>query len=144
MYRRKKGIEVFLVHPGGPFFAHKNFGVWSIPKGEYGPDEEPLAAARREFLEETGFPCPEELISLGEVRQSERKIVTAWAFEGDCDPRQLRSNSFEMEWPFRSGQMTTFPEVDRGGWFSVNDAHRYLHPGQRAFLSRLSEKLNFP
>lgn len=137
MYRRNNGLEVFLVHPGGPFWAKKDLGVWSIPKGEYAAGEEPLAAARREFEEETGFPAEGDFIDLGTVEQASGKIVSAWAFAGDCDPQNLRSNSFEMEWPPRSGRKMEFPEVDRGGWYSIEDARRYLLAGQQVFLDRL-------
>ncbi len=140
MYRRKEVLEVFLVHPGGPFWAKKDLGAWSIPKGEYDTDEEPLAAARREFEEETGFPATGDFIELGELTQPGGKIVSAWAFEGDCDPKNLRSSMFEMEWPPRSGRKMEFPEVDRGSWYSIEDATRYLLTGQRMFLERLLQK----
>jgi predicted NUDIX family NTP pyrophosphohydrolase len=140
MYRRGKELEVFLVHPGGPFWAKKDLGAWSIPKGEYEPDEEPLAAARREFEEETGFPAIGTFIELGELKQPGGKTVSAWAFEGDCDANDLRSNTSTMEWPPRSGRKMEFPEVDRGSWYSIEDATRHLLPGQRAFLERLLQK----
>jgi predicted NUDIX family NTP pyrophosphohydrolase len=140
MYRRKKELELFLVHPGGPFWMKKDLGVWSIPKGEYSGDEEPLAAARREFEEETGFPASGDFIELGELKQPRGKIVSAWAFEGDCDANNLRSNTFTMEWPPRSGQKMEFPEVDRGSWYSMEEARKYLTPGQIGFLDRLLEK----
>src|ERR1700754_864886 len=111
-------LEVLLVHPGGPFWARRDAGAWSIPKGEHGEDEEPLAAARREFEEELGLPVPQgELRPLPEVRQKGGKRVTAWAVEGDLDPERIVSNSFELEWPPRSGRTQEFPEVDRAGWF---------------------------
>lgn len=141
MYRRKSGVEVFLVHPGGPFWARKDLGVWSIPKGEYGAGEEALAAARREFEEETGFSADGDFIELGEVRQASGKIVSAWAVEGDCDPASLRSNTLELEWPPRSGRKMEFPEVDRGGWFALEEARKHLLAGQVMFLDRLLDRL---
>jgi len=138
MYRRSNGqLEVFLVHPGGPYWAKKDLGAWSIPKGEYTEEEEAIEAAKREFEEETGFPVNGELVELGEVRQSGGKIVTAWAFEGDCYAEKLRSNTFMMEWPPRSGRQMEFPEVDRGGWYSIEAARELLNKGQHAFLDRL-------
>ena len=136
MFRRRgSGLEVFLGHPGGPFWARKD--AWTIPKGEYDPPEAPLDAALREFREETGFEPQSPFIELGETRQPGGKIVTAWAFEGDCDPAALRSNSFEMEWPPRSGRMAEFPEVDRGVWFSIAEAKERILKGQAEFLERL-------
>ena len=138
MYRRRAaGIEVFLVHPGGPFWEKKDLRAWSIPKGEYSEDEPPLAAAKREFEEETGFAAGGDFIELGELKQSGGKIVTAWAFQGDCDPTRLRSNTFMMEWPPRSGRKVEFPEVDRASWFSIDDARERMLIGQRSFLERL-------
>ena len=141
IYRRKTELEVFLVHPGGPFWTKKDLGAWSIPKGEYEADEEPLAAARREFEEETGFPAIGNFVELGELKQPGGKIVSAWAFEGDCDANDLRSNTFEMEWPPRSGRKMEFPEVDRGSWYSMEEAKQRLLPGQCEFLSRLLDKV---
>ncbi len=141
MYRRGNGLEVFLVHPGGPFWAKKDLGVWSIPKGEHLEGEQPLAAARREFEEETGFAAEGNFVDLGEARQAGGKTVIAWAFEGDCDPAKLRSNAFEMEWPPKSGRRVEFPEADRGGWFSMEEAAKYLLAGQRVFLERLLLRL---
>ncbi|HSP70584.1 MAG TPA: NUDIX domain-containing protein [Bryobacteraceae bacterium] len=141
MYRRRDSkIEVFLVHPGGPFWTKKDLGAWSIPKGEYLDREEPLGVAKREFEEETGFTPEGPFIELGDVKQPGGKIVTAWAFEGDCDPAKLRSNTFVMEWPPRSGRRMDVPEVDRGCWYSLEDARSRLLAGQRAFLDRLLEK----
>lgn len=141
MYRRRDSkIEVFLVHPGGPFWSKKDLGAWSIPKGEYLDREEPLGVAKREFEEETGFTPEGPFIELGDVKQPGGKIVTAWAFEGDCDPAKLRSNTFVMEWPPRSGRRMDVPEVDRGCWYSLEDARSRLLAGQRAFLDRLLEK----
>jgi predicted NUDIX family NTP pyrophosphohydrolase len=145
MYRRRdRGLEVFLVHPGGPFWAKKDLGAWSIPKGQYLDDEEPLAAAKREFEEETGFVPQASFVELGDLKQPSGKIVTAWAFEGDCDARKLRSNTFNMEWPPRSGREIEVPEVDRGCWYSIEEARSRLLNGQRAFLDRLLERFDGP
>jgi len=137
MYRRKPHLEVLLVHPGGPFWAKKDLGAWSIPKGEYGPGEEPLAAARRELEEETGKRVEGDVVPLGDVVQPGRKVVTAFALEGELDPAQLRSNAFELEWPPRSGRKQSFPEVDRAAWFSPEEAQRRIVAGQRELISRL-------
>jgi len=140
LYRwTERGMEVFLVHPGGPFWAKKDLGAWSIPKGEYTGDEEPLAAARREFEEETSFAIDGEFIELGTVRQAGGKLVSAWAVEGDCDPANLRSNLCQIEWPARSGRMIDIPEVDRGAWLSLREARERILPGQAPFLDRLEE-----
>jgi predicted NUDIX family NTP pyrophosphohydrolase len=133
-----EALEVLLVHPGGPFWARKDEGAWSIPKGEYLEGEDPLAAARREFDEELGTPPPEgPLVDLGEVRQAGGKRVVAWALGGDLDVDEITSNTFEMVWPPRSGRLQSFPEIDRAGWFSVDDARVKLLSGQRPFLDRL-------
>ena len=125
MYRRRNHhIEVFLVHPGGPLWAKKDLGAWTIPKGEYAEPEQPLAAAIREFSEETGITPSGDLIDLGTIRQSGGKLVSAWAFEGDCDPARLTSNLCQLEWPPRSGRLISFPEIDRGAWFSISEAGR--------------------
>ncbi len=134
------GCEVFLVHPGGPFWAKKDAGAWTIAKGEY-EDEEPLDAARREFREETGFVASGELLPLGEVKQPGGKIVVAWAFRGDFDPAAAVSNTFEMEWPPRSGRRREFPEVDRAAWFTLEVAQAKILAGQRPFLARLATAL---
>jgi predicted NUDIX family NTP pyrophosphohydrolase len=135
-----EGIEVLLVHPGGPFWARCDLGAWSIPKGEYPEDEDPLAAARREFAEELGSPPPEgETIDLGEVRQKAGKVVCAWAVAGDLDPAQISSNTFSMQWPPRSGRTQEFPEVDRAQWFDLEEARKRINPGQEALLDRLRE-----
>ncbi len=140
MFRRREGrLEVLLAHPGGPLWARKDQGVWSIPKGICEDRETPLETARREFTEETGLPAEGEFLPLGEVRQRPGKIVSAWAFEGDCDPAQVKSNLFELECPPRSGRIRSFPEVDRAGWFTIPAAHQKLLPGQRPFLDRLLE-----
>jgi predicted NUDIX family NTP pyrophosphohydrolase len=144
VYRRSDdGIEVLLVHPGGPFWARKDDGAWSIPKGEHEPTEDPLAVALREFEEELGAPPPDpaDARSLGELRQPSGKVVTAWAVEGDLDVRDVKSNTFEMEWPPRSGRTQDFPEVDRAGWFEPDEARRKLLRGQVGFLDRLAEQL---
>jgi predicted NUDIX family NTP pyrophosphohydrolase len=141
LYRRPAGgLQVLLVHPGGPFWARRDLGVWSIPKGEYGIDEDPYAAARREFEEELGSPPPDgPAVDLGEVRQKSGKVVRAWAIAGDLDADQIHSNEFEMEWPPRSGRMRAFPEVDRAQWFGLDEARERINPAQAAFLDRLRE-----
>src|SRR5919199_6011819 len=129
--RRPDGPEVLLVHPGGPYWARKDVGAWSIPKGEHADGEDALACARREFEEETGLAPPAgALVELGEVRQRSGKRVSAWALEGDLDPAAVRSNTFTVEWPPRSGRMQQFPEVDRAGWFAAGEARRRLNPAQ--------------
>jgi predicted NUDIX family NTP pyrophosphohydrolase len=135
--------EVLLVHPGGPYWAKKDDGAWSIPKGEYEPGEDPLEVALREFREELGEDPPDTstAVSIGELIQPGGKRVMAWAVPGDLDVGTVRSNAFTMEWPPRSGRMGEFPEVDRAEWFSVEDARRRLLRGQVAFLDRLSELL---
>jgi predicted NUDIX family NTP pyrophosphohydrolase len=138
MYRRSTGgLEVLLVHPGGPFWANRDLGAWSIPKGEIESGENLEDAARREFHEETGFGATEPLHPLPAVRQAGGKLVYAWAIEGDCDPAQLRSNSFRMEWPPRSGRQREFPEVDRAAWFPVQEARRRILAGQVPLLEHL-------
>ena len=130
------------MHPGGPFWAKRDEGAWSIPKGEIGPGEAPLEVARREFREELGAEPPDgEVAALGVVRQAGGKTVHAWAVKGDFDVSALRSNSFEMEWPPRSGRRTTFPEVDRAAWFDLEAARVKVLDAQRAFLDRLAEKV---
>lgn len=142
MYRRKdQAIEVFLVHPGGPFWAKKDLGAWSIPKGEYEAEENPLAAARREFEEETGLSLQGKFLPLGETKQAGGKIVMVWAVEGDCDPTVLKSNTFQMEWPPKSKRMAEFPEVDRWAWFSPREAEERILKGQQIFLERLYAKI---
>ena len=139
LYRRRQGaLEVLLVHPGGPAWANRDAGAWSIPKGEYGDGEDPRAVALREFEEETGQPPPDgELVALGEIRQRGGKLVTAWATSGDLDPEQLTSNTFKMRWPPRSGQWRTFPEVDRAGWFGAEEARDKLLAAQAELIDRL-------
>jgi predicted NUDIX family NTP pyrophosphohydrolase len=136
------GPEVLLVHPGGPFWARRDGGAWSIPKGEYDDREDPRTCALREFEEETGTPLPPgELIELGSVKQKGGKLVHAWAAEGDLDADAVRSNTFTMEWPPRSGRTAEFPEIDRAGWFDVDTAREKLVPAQAAFVDRLLERL---
>lgn len=137
LYRRQPVLEVFLVHPGGPFWAKKDLGAWSIPKGEPGEGEEPLAAAIRELREETGFAVDGEFRELSALRQKSGKTIRAWAVEGDCDPALLRSNLFSMEWPPRSGKQQQFPEVDRGAWFGIDEARTRIIGGQAGFLDEL-------
>jgi len=141
LYRKRSdALEVFLVHPGGPFWWRKDQGAWSIPKGEYEKGDDPIAAAKREFHEETGFaPDDRPLRALGEVRLVSRKTISAWTLEGECDAGAIRSNLFEMEWPPKSGKLQMFPEVDRAEWFPLRKAHEKIHPAQRAFLERLVE-----
>ena len=144
MYRRGPGgqLEVFLAHPGGPFFAKKDAGAWTIPKGEIDADEDPLACARREFEEETGMqPSAAEYIELGTVRQRGGKVIEAWAFEGDFADRELRANSFELEWPPKSGRMQLFPEIDRVAFYSLDDARQKLNPAQVELIDRLQARL---
>jgi predicted NUDIX family NTP pyrophosphohydrolase len=142
MFRRgDKNLEVFLVHPGGPFWVNKDAGAWMIPKGEYVDGELPLDAARREFHEETGFEAKGEFIDLGTVRQASGKLVIAWAFEGDCDPQKLTSNLCTIEWPPRSGRRIEIPEVDRGAWFPLAAAKSAILKSQQPFLDLLVTKL---
>ena len=139
IYRRgATGIEVFLVHPGGPYWAKKDVGAWSVPKGECEPGEDGLAAARRELAEETGLAPDGEFRRLGSFHQSSAKTVEVWAVEGDADPTRLQANSFTMEWPPRSGQIKAFPEVDRAGWFTLAEAARMIVKGQVPVLRALA------
>jgi predicted NUDIX family NTP pyrophosphohydrolase len=134
------GVEVLLGHMGGPFWARKDEGAWSVPKGEHLDDEAPQDAARREFLEELGLPVPAgELVSLGEVRQSGGKVVSVWAVEGDLAPASVVPGTFEMEWPPKSGQLKEFPEVDRVEWFDLDRARAKIVKAQQVFLDRLAE-----
>ena len=138
LFRETSGeLEVLLVHPGGPFWSKKDDGAWSIPKGEFEEGEDPLDAARREFVEETGAAAPGEAVPLGQIRQAGGKVVHAWAVRGDFDPALLRSNTFLLEWPPKSGRMREFPEVDRAGWFPIAVAKRKILKGQAEFLDRL-------
>jgi predicted NUDIX family NTP pyrophosphohydrolase len=134
--------QVLLVHPGGPFWARKDAGVWSLPKGEYDDSEDPLTCALREFEEETGTALDAgEPVELGSITQRGGKVVTAWAVEGDLDADSIRSNTFTMEWPPRSGRSAKFPEVDRAGWFRLEEAREKLNPAQVEFVDRLEEQL---
>jgi len=141
VHRRRGGkLEVLLVHPGGPLWAKRDRGAWSIPKGEYGADEDGLAAARREFAEELGLPAPEGPVAdLGEVRLKSGKRVQAWSVAGDLDVGVITSNTFELEWPPRSGRTIDVPEVDRAQWFGLQEARERLNPAQVALLDRLEQ-----
>jgi predicted NUDIX family NTP pyrophosphohydrolase len=142
VYRRaKNGLQVFLVHPGGPFWAKKDRGAWSIPKGEFDESEEGLAAARREFREEVGQDIAGVFIALTARRQPSRKTIHAWAVEGEVDAEALVSNEFELEWPPRSGRMQRFPEVDAGAWFAFDEAKGRIQPGQLPILEELAQLL---
>jgi predicted NUDIX family NTP pyrophosphohydrolase len=137
-----EGLEVLLVHPGGPLWARRDAGAWSVPKGEYADDEDPLTAARREFAEELGTPAPDgDALELGEIRQKSGKRVRAWAVAGDLDAEQARSNTFSMQWPPKSGRMQEFPEVDRAQWFGLDEAREKLNPAQVPLLERLAHIL---
>jgi predicted NUDIX family NTP pyrophosphohydrolase len=143
MYRWREGrLEVFLVHPGGPFWAKKDSGAWSIPKGEFREDEDPLEAARREFAEETGFTAEGDFAPLAPITQAGGKVVHAWAVEGDCDPRKIKSNTFTMEWPPKSGQEQEFPEVDRAAWFDLDTARKKINKAQVGLLEELGKMLS--
>lgn len=146
MYRGAgDALELLLVHPGGPFWAQKDAGAWSIPKGEYEAGEAPLDVAKREFAEEFGAPAPDGVYrDLGEIVQPSRKIVAAWTIESDFEPAALVSNSFEMEWPPKSGRMQSFPEVDRAAWFAPDEARAKILPGQAGFIDRLIALLRAP
>lgn len=138
LYRRRAGeLEVLLAHPGGPYWAKRDLGAWTIPKGGIAAGEDPLAAARREFAEETGCDAAGEARPLTPIRQKGGKLVQAWAVEGDCDAAAIRSNTFEMEWPPRSGRMAQFPEIDRAAWFGLDEARRRILPPQVALLDEL-------
>ena len=143
LFRRSDaGVEVLLGHMGGPFWERKDAGAWSVPKGEYEPDEQPLAAARREFTEEQGLPAPNgEPLDLGSVRQSGGKVVIVWAVEGDLDPNEVVPGTFELEWPKGSGRVRRFPEVDRAAWWNLEQARQKLVAAQREFLDRLAARL---
>jgi predicted NUDIX family NTP pyrophosphohydrolase len=137
------GVEVLVGHMGGPFWARKDDGGWSIPKGEAGPGEEPFEVARREFAEELGSPVPaSEFVDLGELRVSSGKVLTVWAAEGDLDADGTVSNTFSLEWPPRSGRLQEFPEIDRSAWFAVDVARQKLVKGQVPFLDRLLERVD--
>ena len=137
LYRRCPELEVFLVHPGGPFWTRKDAGAWSIPKGEVEDGEDPLQAAKREFTEETGFTISGEFRSLDSLKQPSGKIIYAWAIEADCDPGQIRSNLFSLEWPPKSGKIQQYPEVDRAAWFNISEARNKILAGQMGFIEQL-------
>jgi predicted NUDIX family NTP pyrophosphohydrolase len=143
MYRRSsRGIELLLAHPGGPFWASKDQGAWSIPKGEYDQSEDALIAAKREFAEELGSALPARpFLDLGAIKQPSRKVITAFAVEGDFDPAALVSNHFELEWPPKSGRKQSFAEIDSAQWFSPSEAREKIQPGQAEFIDRLLEYL---
>jgi predicted NUDIX family NTP pyrophosphohydrolase len=142
LFRKKENyFEFFLVHPGGPFWKGKENGAWSIPKGEFGNEEDPLNTARREFEEETGKKINGDFISLDPVQQKGGKRVYAWAVEGNIDHESIVSNEFKQEWPYKSGKWQNFPEVDKAGWFEYETASRLINPAQTAFLDDLIEKL---
>jgi predicted NUDIX family NTP pyrophosphohydrolase len=141
LYRKINNyLELFLVHPGGPFWKDRDTGAWSIPKGEF-TDEEPLTAAIREFEEETGKKVSGDFIELKTIQQRSGKLVYAWAVEGDMDPERIVSNTFQQEWPYKSGKWQTFPEVDKAGWFSVDEAKKWINPAQVELLNDLVGKL---
>ncbi|GFO55845.1 DNA mismatch repair protein MutT [Geomonas sp. Red276] len=139
---RDHRLELFLVHPGGPFWAKKDLGAWSIPKGEYGQGEDPFAVAKREFQEETGQTIDGDFRELNMVRQPGGKQVRAWAVQGDCDAERISSNTFMMEWPPKSGRQAEFPEVDRAGWFTVEQAREKILKGQVGFIDQLREMVS--
>ncbi|NIM14358.1 MAG: NUDIX domain-containing protein [Candidatus Aminicenantes bacterium] len=144
MYRfRDEKLEVFLVHPGGPYWAKKDMGSWSIPKGEYSQEEDPFIAAKREFHEETGFELDGQFIPLTTLKQSSGKKITAWAIEGDCDASKIKSNTFTLEWPPRSGKQMEFPEIDRAEWFGINLAKKKILKGQVGFIEELCNILTY-
>lgn len=137
LYRKAPTLQVLLVHPGGPFWTNKDLGAWSIPKGEVQEGEDLLAAAQREFTEELGFPPTPPFHPLGQIRQKAGKIVHAWAFQGDCDPTQCKSNTYRVEWPPKSGKWASYPEVDRAEFFDLPTAREKINPGQIPFLDAL-------
>jgi predicted NUDIX family NTP pyrophosphohydrolase len=142
LYRVRSGeVQVFLVHPGGPYWAQKDDEAWSIPKGEYHEGDDPLATAKREFCEETGSEVTGSFCALSPVKQPSGKVVSAWAVEGNIDAATVKSNTFSLEWPPRSGKIQAYPEVDRGEWFDVPVARMKLQPGQQGFLDQLEELL---
>jgi predicted NUDIX family NTP pyrophosphohydrolase len=142
LYRFRPGLELFLVHPGGPYWKGKEAGAWTIPKGEFTDEEEPLSAAKREFLEETGNPPPGgAYLQLTPVKQKAGKMIHAWAAEGDVDADKIRSNTFRQEWPYRSGKWKEFPEVDKAAWFSPEVAKEMINPAQASLITELEERL---
>ena len=142
MYRQKSGVlEVLLAHPGGPFWIKKDLASWTVPKGEIAPGEDPLDAAQREFHEETGLDPAGPFTALAPVKQPGGKVVMVWAFEGDCDPSTIRSNTFTLEWPPKSGQRQSFPEIDRAAWYSIDEARAKISIGQIPVLDELEKSL---
>lgn len=135
-------LKVLLVHPGGPFWKNKDDGTWSIPKGVYGEDEDPLKAAKREFKEETGFDVDGEFLNLGGIKQSGGKVVCSWALGRDLDTEKIESNTFEMEWPPKTGNIQEYPEIDKAKWFSLEEAKRKILKNQAPLLDRLTQQLN--
>lgn len=142
LFRKIPQIQFFLVHPGGPFFARKDAGSWTIPKGEFVGPEDPLAAAKREFFEETGATINGTFLQLPTIKQKGGKLVHAWAVEGDIDPLSIRSNTFKIAWPPRSGQLREFPEIDRAGWFEITEAREKINPAQVEWLDELALRTN--
>lgn len=142
LYRRRQELEVFLVHPGGPYWKNKEAGAWTIPKGEFTDEEDPLSAAKREFGEETGSPSPNgNYIELTPVKQKAGKLIYAWAVEGDIDAANITSNTYRQEWPYKSGKWQTFPEVDKAAWFSIAEAKEMINPAQAMMVEELEGKL---
>lgn len=142
LYRLSRGfLEVLLVHPGGPFWAKKDAGAWSIPKGEFTDEEDPLMAAKREFLEETSLPAEGTFVPLTPIRQKSGKRVYAWALQQDLDASRIRSNTFEVEWPPKSGRLQTYPEIDRAEWFTLSQAREKINSGQIPLLDELEERV---
>jgi predicted NUDIX family NTP pyrophosphohydrolase len=138
MYRKKnQSIQVLLIHPGGPFWAKKDLGAWSMPKGEFSDEEDGLKAARREFEEETGFLPTGQFMRLGAIKQPSGKVIHAWAFEGDLDAKKIKSNTFSLEWPPQSGKQQEFPEADRAEWFNIDVAREKIIRGQLEFIDEL-------
>jgi predicted NUDIX family NTP pyrophosphohydrolase len=138
LYRREiRELEIFLVHPGGPFWKNKDLGAWSIPKGEFNDDEDGLLAAKREFKEETGIESKGEFLALAPIKQKGGKVIYAWALKMDLDENKIVSNEFEMEWPPKSGRFKSFPEVDRGAWFSIPEAREKINPSQASLIDQL-------
>jgi len=142
LFRKIPQIQFFLVHPGGPFFVRKDAGSWTIPKGEFVGPEDPLAAAKREFFEETGATINGTFLQLPTIKQKGGKLVHAWAVEGDIDPLSIRSNTFKIAWPPRSGQLREFPEIDRAGWFEITEAREKINPAQVEWLDELALRTN--
>lgn len=142
LYRRREALEVFLVHPGGPYWKNKEAGAWTIPKGEFTDEEDPLSAAKREFGEETGSPAPNgNYMELTPVKQKAGKLIYAWAVEGDIDAANITSNTYRQEWPYKSGKWQTFPEVDKAAWFSIAEAKEMINPAQAMMVEELEGKL---